>query len=178
MDDTRRMSLRSPVRRMSMASRVSMAPNGGQNTSTSLRMSMAGSMQRRCGLKLLVIIYRKTSIPDPAGFNGQRNLDKENLGSNIKHIIEFLSFHNYNQEVSASTLRQLKDSDFESINGTSPFVVDSFSVHGCSQSVGNGFLRSQASIATHGDFYAHYGICLGNAGYYAGCVPNRVCTCS
>lgn len=115
MDDTRRMSLRSPVRRMSMASRVSMAPNGGQNTSTSLRMSMAGSMQRRCGLKLLVIIYRKTSIPDPAGFNGQRNLDKENLGSNIKHIIEFLSFHNYNQEVSASTLRQLKDSDFESI---------------------------------------------------------------
>lgn len=48
MDDTRRMSLRSPVRRMSMASRVSMAPNGSQNTSTSLRMSMAGSMQRRC----------------------------------------------------------------------------------------------------------------------------------
>lgn len=65
--------------------------------------------------KLLEIICRKTSIPDPAGFNGQRNLDKENLGSNIKHIIEFLSFHNYNQEVSASTLRQLKDSDFESI---------------------------------------------------------------
>ena len=66
-------------------------------------------------LNLLGLIRRKTSIPDPAGFNGQRNLDKENLGSNIKHIIEFLSFHNYNQEVSASTLRQLKDSDFESI---------------------------------------------------------------
>ena len=42
-------------------------------------------------------------------------MDKENLGANIKHIIEFLSLHNYNQEVSASTLRQLKDSDFESI---------------------------------------------------------------
>ena len=64
-------------------------------------------------LNLLGLIRRKTSIPDPAGFNGQRNLDKENLGSNIKHIIEFLSFHNYNQEVSASTLRQLKDSEFE-----------------------------------------------------------------
>lgn len=114
MDDTRRMSFRSPLRRVSVAGRVSLAPNGSQNTSSSLRMSMAGSMQRRY-IFILFLLCRRSSIPDPAGFNGQRSMDKENLGANIKHIIEFLSLHNYNQEVSASTLRQLKDSDFESI---------------------------------------------------------------
>lgn len=45
----------------------------------------------------------------------ERNLNKEALGANIKRIIEFLSLHNYSQEISTFVLRNLKDYDFESI---------------------------------------------------------------
>ena len=37
------------------------------------------------------------------------------MAANIRRIIEFLSLHNYNQEISTVILRNLKDFDFESI---------------------------------------------------------------
>ena len=45
----------------------------------------------------------------------ERILNKEAMGSNIRKIIEFLSLHNYNQEIGVTTLRDMRDYDFESI---------------------------------------------------------------
>ena len=59
--------------------------------------------------------YRRTTVFDPSTTGQERTLNKEALGANIKRIIEFLSLHNYNQEISTVILRNLKDYDFESI---------------------------------------------------------------
>lgn len=45
----------------------------------------------------------------------ERALNKEAMGSNIRRIIEFLSLHNYNQEINVTMLRHMRDYDFESI---------------------------------------------------------------
>ena len=58
---------------------------------------------------------RRTTVFDPSTTGLERNLNKEARGANIKRIIEFLSLHNYNQEISTVILRNLKDYDFESI---------------------------------------------------------------
>ena len=42
-------------------------------------------------------------------------MNKEAMGSNIRRIIEFLSLHNYNQEINVTMLRDMRDYDFESI---------------------------------------------------------------
>ena len=61
------------------------------------------------------MMCRRTTVFDPSTTGLERNLNKEALGANIKRIIEFLSLHNYNQEISTVILRNLKDYDFESI---------------------------------------------------------------
>lgn len=45
----------------------------------------------------------------------ERALNKEAMGPNIRRIIEFLSLHNYNQEINVTMLRHMRDYDFESI---------------------------------------------------------------
>lgn len=59
MDENRRVSLRNHARRMSTATRVSIVPNQGQTTQSTLRMSMTTTTQRRYAYETISLLIEE-----------------------------------------------------------------------------------------------------------------------